>query len=134
MGQVTFECEFCYSANTSCQNLQSGSCITINESTTALPLLTEVTYCYLATAKINGNPVAVIQGNFSTGRIDCLNLLAQTDQVTLTATEQVISRVIPSKKENDFDRICGHIKYFPSYIKGRVAVKTSGSTMMRGAR
>ena len=72
MRQETFECEFCYSANISCQNLQSGYCITINNSAAALPLLNEVTYCYRATARINGNATAVIQGNFSTGKINCL--------------------------------------------------------------
>ena len=73
MGRGTFECEFCYIAGISCENLQSGSCIRIYESTAALPLLTEVTYCYRATARINGNPVAVVQGNFSTGIIELLN-------------------------------------------------------------
>ena len=86
-GQGTFECEFCYSADTSCLNLQSGSCITINESTAVLPSLTEVTYCYRATARISGSQVAVIQGNFSTGK-----------KLDETAEKLLVSKLSPFKK------------------------------------
>ena len=62
----SFECEFCYDPGISCQNLTT--CITVNSSATSLTQLTEVTYCYRATAKVNGIPVAVIQDTFSTGK------------------------------------------------------------------
>ena len=52
------ECEFCYSAGDSCQNL---TCIPATETPTLLPSLTEVTYCYRATASVSGNAIAVIQ-------------------------------------------------------------------------
>ena len=58
------ECEFCYSAGDSCQNL---TCIPATENPTLLPSLTEMTYCYRATASVNGNAVAVIQDTFNTG-------------------------------------------------------------------
>ena len=34
----------------------------------SLSSLNEMTYCYRATARIDGTSVAVIQGNFSTGK------------------------------------------------------------------
>ena len=61
----TFECEFCYSAGDSCQNL--STCIPATETPTLLPNLTELTYCYRATASVNGIAVAVIQDTFNTG-------------------------------------------------------------------
>ena len=64
-GTGKFECEFCYSTDTSCLNL---TCITVGTSAAILPSLTEVTHCYRVTAKVNGNPVAVIQGTFSVGK------------------------------------------------------------------
>ena len=60
----TFECEFCYSAGDSCQIL---ACIPATGTPTRLPNLTELTYCYRATASINGIAVAVIQDTFNTG-------------------------------------------------------------------
>ena len=65
---VTFECEFCYGPNT-CQNLTA--CITIGSSATATMLqdLVEEVYCYRATARVNGNIVAVIQDTFRTGKL-----------------------------------------------------------------
>ena len=62
----SFECEFCYGPVISCQNLTT--CIIVNSSATPLTPLTEVTYCYRATARVNGVPVAVIQDTFSTGK------------------------------------------------------------------
>ena len=35
--------------------------------------LNELTYCYRATARTAGTSVAVVQGNFSTGRLICVN-------------------------------------------------------------
>ena len=61
----TFECEFCYSAGASCQNLTT--CISASASPTLLPTLRELTYCYRATASINGTTVAMIQDMFNTG-------------------------------------------------------------------
>ena len=61
----TFECEFCYSVGDSCQNLTT--CISVNGTPTLLPNLTELTYCYRATASINDVAVAVIQDTFNTG-------------------------------------------------------------------
>ena len=58
------ECEFCYSAGDSCQNL---TCIPANETPILLPSLTELTYCYRATASENGTAVAAIQDTFNTG-------------------------------------------------------------------
>jgi hypothetical protein len=58
------ECEFCYSAGDSCQNL---TCIPATTTPTPLPSLTEMTYCYRATASANGIAVAVIQDTFNTG-------------------------------------------------------------------
>ena len=58
------ECEFCYSAGDSCQNL---TCIPATETPTLLPSLTELTYCYRATASVSGNAVVVIQDTFRTG-------------------------------------------------------------------
>ena len=60
----TFECEFCYSAGDSCQNL---TCISATGTPTLLPSLTEPTYCYRATARVNGMAVAVIEDVFNTG-------------------------------------------------------------------
>ena len=60
-----FECDFCYSAGDSCQNLTT--CISATVTPTLLPSLTELTYCYRATASINGVAVAVIQDTFNTG-------------------------------------------------------------------
>ena len=60
----TFECEFCYSAGESCQNL---TCIPATGTPTLLPNLTELTYCYRATASANGTAIAVIQDTFNTG-------------------------------------------------------------------
>ena len=64
-GAGTFECEFCYSAGDSCPNLMT--CISVSETPTVLPNLTELTYCYRATANISGTAVAVIQDTFNTG-------------------------------------------------------------------
>ena len=61
----TFECEFCYSAGISCQNIMT--CISASASPTLLPTLREMAYCYRATASINHSTVAVIQDIFSTG-------------------------------------------------------------------
>ena len=61
----TFECEFCYSAGDSCQNL---TCIPATETPTFLPNLTELTYCYRATTRVNDTAVAVIQDTFNTGK------------------------------------------------------------------
>ena len=60
------ECEFCYSAGESCQNL---TCIPATRTPTLLPNLKEMTYCYRATAStsVSGNAIAVIQDNFRTG-------------------------------------------------------------------
>lgn len=66
----TFECDFCYGPNT-CQNLTT--CITIG-SLGAVALLQNLVgevYCYRATAKVNGNIVAVIQDHFRTGQSTC---------------------------------------------------------------
>ena len=60
----TFECEFCYSTGDSCQNL---TCISAARTPTLLPSLTEPTYCYRATARVNGMAVAVIEDVFNTG-------------------------------------------------------------------
>ena len=60
----TFECEFCYSTGDSCQNL---ACIPATGTPTLLPSLTELTYCYRATARVNGVAVTVIQDTFNTG-------------------------------------------------------------------
>ena len=60
----TFECEFCYSTGDSCQSL---TCIPATRTPTILPNLTELTYCYRATASVNGSAVAVIQDIFNTG-------------------------------------------------------------------
>ena len=60
----TFECELCYSAGDSCQSL---ACIPATGTPTLLPNLTELTYCYRATASINGIPVAIIEDTFNTG-------------------------------------------------------------------
>ena len=65
-GFGSFECEFCYGPGASCQDL--ATCITANNSATSLTPLTEVTYCYRATARVNGIPVAVIQDTFGTGK------------------------------------------------------------------
>ena len=64
-GMETFECEFCYSAGDSCQNLTT--CISAAVTPTLLPSLTELTYCYHATASVNGVAVAVIQDTFNRG-------------------------------------------------------------------
>ena len=58
------ECEFCYNAGDSCQNL---TCIPATRTPTLLPNLTELTYCYRATLSVSGNAVAVIQDTFRTG-------------------------------------------------------------------
>ena len=63
-GTGTFECEFCYSAGNSCQNL---TCISASRPPTFLPVLMEHTYCYRATANVSGSTVAVIQDTFNTG-------------------------------------------------------------------
>ena len=67
MGEAagTFECEFCYSAGDSCQNV---TCIPATGTPTLLPNLTELTYCYRATARVNGTAVAVIRDIFNTGK------------------------------------------------------------------
>ena len=62
--QSVEECEFCYSAGDSCQNL---TCIPATETPTLLPSLTELTYCYRATASVSGINVAAIQDTFNTG-------------------------------------------------------------------
>ena len=64
-GSGTFECEFCYGSGTSCQDFTT--CLAVNNSVTSLPKLTEVAYCYRATARVNGIPVVVVQDTFSTG-------------------------------------------------------------------
>ena len=63
-----FDCIFCYTPGTSCQNINPSDCFSISgSSAVTLPSLTEVTYCYRVTARANGNLVAVVQGTFSTG-------------------------------------------------------------------
>ena len=64
----TFECEFCYSAGYSCLNL---TCIPATTTPTLLPNLTELTYCYRATASVNGIAIAVIQDTFNICIILC---------------------------------------------------------------
>ena len=65
LGQ-SFECEFCYDSDSSCQN-HLLTCHTLDSSsfTTSLTSLTEETYCYRATARINGISVAVTQDTFN---------------------------------------------------------------------
>ena len=60
----TFECEFCYSAGDSCQSL---TCISAIGTRILLSNLTELTYCYRATASVNRIDIAVIQDTFNTG-------------------------------------------------------------------
>lgn len=68
----TFECEFCYSAGDSCQNL---TCISATGTPKLLPSLTEPTYCYRATARVNGIAVVVIKDFFNTGSYNNIILL-----------------------------------------------------------
>ena len=60
----TFKCEFCFTTGDTCQNL---ACIPATGTPTLLPSLTELTYCYRATASVNGIAIAVIQDTFNTG-------------------------------------------------------------------
>ena len=70
----SFKCEFCYSLGRSCQS--SMTCMDVipgSESATLLPSsLAEGTYCYRATAVVDGSPAKMIQDTFSI-RSPCLN-------------------------------------------------------------
>lgn len=58
----TFLCDFCYAPDGSCQDPMS--CIGL-DSTSTLPTLSEGTYCYRATAVVDGTPAAVVQDTFN---------------------------------------------------------------------
>ena len=63
----SFQCEFCYSLSRSCQS--SMTCMDVipgSGSATLLPSsLAEGTYCYRATAIVDGSPAKMIQDTFS---------------------------------------------------------------------
>ena len=63
----SFKCEFCYSLSRSCQS--SMTCMDVipgSGSATLLPSsLAEGTYCYRATAIVDGRPAKMIQDTFS---------------------------------------------------------------------
>ena len=67
LGQ-SFECKFCYNSDSTCQS-QSGDgnnwiCSDASSGTASLTDLTEGTYCYRATAIIDGSSTAVVQDTF----------------------------------------------------------------------
>ena len=70
----TFECEFCYSSTETTSACHTGSsissnCINLERPTMALSTLTQGTYCYRATAIIDGTLSAVVQDSFSIDRL-----------------------------------------------------------------
>ena len=64
-----FRCDFCYASDdsNSCQDPNVPMiCNEVLDGTTwTLPTLSEGTYCYRATAVVDGIPVAVVQDTFS---------------------------------------------------------------------
>ena len=52
----TFDCEFCYNPPSTCRSTTFNFCQVITESL-SLSSLNEMTYCYRATARINGTSV-----------------------------------------------------------------------------
>lgn len=61
----SFSCDFCHSSTNSCQGTMSCWQGLDSTNTLALPRLSEGTYCYRATAFVNGSPAAVVQDTFS---------------------------------------------------------------------
>ncbi len=63
--EQSFSCAFCHSSNASCQGTMTCIQVLDSTNTVALPMLSEGTYCYRATAFIDGRPAAVVQDTFN---------------------------------------------------------------------
>ena len=70
LSEQSFRCEFCYATDGSCQD-QAGpstgmmSCLDGTSTRMILSTLSEGTYCYRATAIVDGTPNVVVQDTFN---------------------------------------------------------------------
>ena len=125
-GLKGFECEFCYKPVSSCVN-GPNMCEVIDGQFFFPSPLNKLTYCYRATARINTTSVAIVQGNFNTGKpyvlfVYIIYMYSCVQCAVACPPQSLVTGQIACTNPNGSLPILGGLVVYNGTIEGAVAI------------